>query len=86
MRVLLDSITSLQSLSDNAEVYEIVSRQEPHYDKEPNEAAIAIRDNFLTPAIPSDCPEKIRELMKMCWHKVPEERPTFENICKFLER
>jgi hypothetical protein len=29
----------------------------------------------LAPTIPSNCPEKLCQLMKMCWMKQPEQRP-----------
>jgi len=66
-------------------VYEIVSRNEPHADKNPRKASTEIRDHFITPEIPVDCPPKLRQLMQMCWNKKPEQRPPFESICKMLE-
>jgi hypothetical protein len=57
-----------------------------HTDIEPNEAATRIRDEGLTPTIPSNCPPKLRELMQMCWKMQPEQRPTFEAICALLEQ
>jgi len=32
-------------------------------------------DEGLTPVIPNDCPQKLRELMQMCWKMQPEQRP-----------
>jgi ABC-type thiamine transport system ATPase subunit len=29
----------------------------------------------LTPEIPSNCPQKLVELMQMCWKKQPQQRP-----------
>ena len=26
---------------------------------------------------PQNCPDKIYEIMELCWKKIPEERPTF---------
>jgi len=66
-------------------VYEIVAQCEPHTDVDHNEVAILIRDQGLTPTIPSNCPEKLRQLMEMCWKKQPEQRPNFETICQILE-
>jgi hypothetical protein len=65
-------------------VYEIVTRSEPHKDRNIVEVLVKIRDEGLTPAIPSDCPKKLRQLMEMCWNKEPEQRPTFETICSLL--
>jgi len=62
-------------------VYEIVSRQEPHINIDPKNVAILIRDNYLRPESPRDCPEKLKQLMEMCWNKQPEQRPSFEMIC-----
>jgi hypothetical protein len=33
------------------------------------------RDEGLTPEIPSNCPQKLVELMQMCWKKQPHQRP-----------
>jgi hypothetical protein len=33
------------------------------------------RDEGLTPEIPRRCPEKLAQLMKMCWNKDPNQRP-----------
>jgi hypothetical protein len=33
------------------------------------------RDEGLTPEIPRECPEKLAQLMKMCWNKDPNQRP-----------
>jgi serine/threonine protein kinase len=35
------------------------------------------RDKGLTPTIPSNCPQKLVELMQMCWKKQPQQRPVF---------
>jgi hypothetical protein len=39
-----------------------------------------IRDQNLTPKIPEDCPQKLREIMEMCWKKDPNERPVSKHI------
>jgi predicted Ser/Thr protein kinase len=67
-------------------IYEVVARYEPHTDKNPNEVAARIQDEGLTPTIPTDCPPKLREVMQICWKMQPEQRPTFEAICAFLEQ
>jgi len=67
-------------------VYEIVARCEPHADKDPSKIYPQIRDNFLTPEIPNHSPQKLRQLMQMCWNKQPAQRPDFEMICTMLEQ
>uniref|UniRef100_A0A8D3BK37 Tyrosine-protein kinase n=1 Tax=Scophthalmus maximus TaxID=52904 RepID=A0A8D3BK37_SCOMX len=34
---------------------------------------------------PQGCPESLHEMMKLCWKKEPDERPTFEYLQSFLE-
>uniref|UniRef100_A0A8C4NSS2 Tyrosine-protein kinase n=1 Tax=Dicentrarchus labrax TaxID=13489 RepID=A0A8C4NSS2_DICLA len=34
---------------------------------------------------PQGCPESLHEMMKVCWKKDPDERPTFEYLQSFLE-
>jgi len=65
-------------------VYEIVAQCEPHKNENILDIAVKIRDEGLTPQIPSNCPSHLKELMELCWNKQPERRPTFEIICTFL--
>jgi len=67
-------------------VYEIVVQSKPHSGQNPKRVGALIRDQGLTPKIPEDCPPKLRELMEMCWKKQPDQRPSFETICEFLEQ
>jgi serine/threonine protein kinase len=67
-------------------VYEIVAQHEPHKDKDIIDVAVRIRDEGLTPEIPNHCPEKLRQVMEMCWTKQPEQRPSFEIICAVLQQ
>jgi len=63
-------------------VYEIVAQREPHKDMVSLlDVAVAIRDQGLTPKIPESCPTLLRELMQMCWKKVPDERPVSTLTC-----
>ncbi|XP_031705833.1 tyrosine-protein kinase Yes [Anarrhichthys ocellatus] len=34
---------------------------------------------------PQGCPDSLHEMMKLCWKKDPDERPTFEYLQSFLE-
>ena len=38
------------------------------------------------PAIPANCPDFIRSLMKQCWHKRTSERPVFTDILERLQQ
>jgi serine/threonine protein kinase len=35
--------------------------------------------------IPSSCPEKLKQLIPMCWHHEPSRRPTFDQVCDLLD-
>jgi serine/threonine protein kinase len=65
-------------------IYEIVARCEPHGDKDPLRTSVEIRESYITPDIPRDCPMRLRELMEMCWQKQPDQRPSFEAIVAIL--
>jgi serine/threonine protein kinase len=65
-------------------VYEIVAQREPHKEGNVLEVAVAIRDQGLTPTIPSDCPPLLRQIMEMCWKKDPNERPNIEEVLAVL--
>jgi serine/threonine protein kinase len=67
-------------------VYEIVAQCEPHKDQDLLVVGPRIRDEGLTPTIPSNSPQKLRELMQICWKIQPEQRPSFEAICAMLEQ
>jgi len=67
-------------------VYEIVAQCEPHKDQDLFQIGVRIRDEGLTPKIPSNCPQKLHELMQMCWKLQPEQRPNFETICVMLQQ
>jgi serine/threonine protein kinase len=56
-------------------IYEIVAQREPHVGVDPKNVLILIRDKGLIPEIPSDCPDKLRQVMEICWKKHPEQRP-----------
>jgi len=66
-------------------VWEIVARSEPHIDVDPIEVGVLIRDRKLIPKIPNECPPILREVMTMCWQQDPNQRPTFDVICKYLD-
>jgi predicted Ser/Thr protein kinase len=67
-------------------VYEIVSGMEPHANEDQLMVGVKIRDEAFTPAIPDDCDPTLREVMQMCWQKNPEDRPTMEEIVKYLRK
>jgi proto-oncogene tyrosine-protein kinase Ret len=66
-------------------VYEVVAQREPHVDVNPLDVGVLIRDTYLTPTIPTNCPPLLRKIMEMCWHKEPDHRPSIEAICNMFD-
>ncbi len=67
-------------------VYEIVARKEPHSEADQMAIGLQIRDNGVTPEIPSGCNPCLQELMEKCWQLDPEQRPSMEQICDILDK
>lgn len=64
---------------------EMVSGRIPYEDMTPVQAAFAVVDRNLRPAIPADCPAAVASLIEQCWASLPEKRPEFWQIVKILE-
>jgi len=65
--------------------WEIVTGRTPYDGKSLMDVGIQIRDKGKTPHIPSGCNPTLKILMKICWNFVPENRPSFKIIIKFLK-
>jgi GAF domain-containing protein len=67
-------------------LWEVLTRLEPYDDKEPMQIVVEVVNNNLRPTIPHEHRNNpLVPLMKDCWHKNPEERPTFKAIVERLE-
>lgn len=66
-------------------MFEVIAQSEPHAEADPIEVGRLIRDNGLTPSIPSSCPSELAQLMKECWHMSPDKRISIEKIVLQLE-
>jgi len=49
------------------------------------EIKVQIRDNFLTPEIPQKTDSTLKVLMKQCWYKDPEMRPSPKDIIDMIK-
>lgn len=62
-------------------VAEMLTGEEPFGHLEgPLQVIYAVSVEHERPNIPSDCPEKLRQLLHDCWAKRPELRPPFSHI------
>ncbi|GLT64457.1 hypothetical protein SLA2020_369500 [Shorea laevis] len=67
-------------------LWEMVAGTIPYEDMNPIQAAFAVVNKNLRPAIPENCPPAMRALIEQCWSLHPDKRPEFWQIVKVLEQ
>ncbi|KAL8108023.1 serine/threonine/tyrosine-protein kinase HT1-like [Apium graveolens] len=67
-------------------LWEMVSGSIPYEDMTPIQAAFAVVNKNLRPAIPDNCPAAMKALIEQCWSSHPDRRPEFCQIVKVLEQ
>jgi serine/threonine protein kinase len=81
---LLNSNTSYTSKVDvyayGLVLWEIVSRQVPFSGLEPAQILVQVFMNDIRPVIPDHVNVPLRDLIKQCWDRNPDVRPTFDEI------
>jgi serine/threonine protein kinase len=65
-------------------LWEMVTLAEQPYQGMGNDGAMKYIKNGGTMEKPNECPESIHNLMRNCWRQLPEDRPTFIDICQHL--
>jgi serine/threonine protein kinase len=63
-------------------IWEVVTGECPYDGMSQIQAALGVLNRNLRPTIPRDCPPFLSRLMKACWNRQPELRPSFPNIVK----
>ena len=66
-------------------LWELVTGQVPYNAMTPLQAAVGVVQKGLRPEIPPTCPPAISELMRVCWTRNPQDRPTFEVLKQRVE-
>jgi len=66
-------------------LWEIASREPPYRNINGVQVSIEVVQNDLRPNIPKKTPEMFVRLMRRCWDRDPNKRPTFIEIIKELE-
>jgi serine/threonine protein kinase len=61
-------------------IWEIVTGECPYDGMSQIQAALGVLNRNLRPNIPRDCPPFFSRLMKACWSRQPELRPSFPHI------
>uniref|UniRef100_A0A7N0SWM8 non-specific serine/threonine protein kinase n=1 Tax=Kalanchoe fedtschenkoi TaxID=63787 RepID=A0A7N0SWM8_KALFE len=67
-------------------LWEMISGSIPYEDMNPIQAAFAVVNKKLRPAIPEDCPPAMKALIEQCWSSHPDKRPDFWQLVKVLEQ
>ncbi|KAL6991074.1 hypothetical protein U1Q18_009194 [Sarracenia purpurea var. burkii] len=67
-------------------LWEMIAGTIPYEDMTPIQAAFAVVNKNLRPAIPGDCLPAMRALIEQCWSTQPEKRPEFWQVVKVLEQ
>lgn len=58
-------------------LWELLTGRVPYQEMTPLQAAVGVVQKGLRPSIPPSCPPPLAALMRACWHRSPEERPSF---------
>ncbi|CAA0825107.1 Protein kinase superfamily protein [Striga hermonthica] len=66
-------------------LWELVAGAIPYEDMTPIQAAFAVVNKNLRPAVPKDCAPAMKALVEQCWSLHPDKRPEFWQIVKVLE-
>jgi serine/threonine protein kinase len=81
-----------QAYNEKADVYsyaiilwELLTRLCPYDKMAPIQCALAVLNKNQRPEIPRWCPPSFQALIRTCWKKDPDERPTFPQILAALD-
>jgi serine/threonine protein kinase len=66
-------------------MFEVLTQQEPHADQDPITIGRKIRDEGLTPQLPSSVPSALSSVMNRCCQLSPNGRPSIEQVLEELE-
>ncbi|EKX55051.1 hypothetical protein GUITHDRAFT_62967, partial [Guillardia theta CCMP2712] len=68
---------------------EVYSRQDPFLNEDVRQVLRQVadleREEEKRPEIPADCPSQMAVLMRNCWNKIPESRPSISEIDRRLQ-
>jgi hypothetical protein len=62
-------------------LWELLTGRIPYSDMTPLQAAVGVVQKGLRPPIPPNCPPPLSDIMRLCWQRDPNVRPSFEQVC-----
>ncbi len=61
-------------------LWELLTGRIPYSDMTPLQAAVGVVQKGLRPPIPPNCPPPLSDIMRLCWQRDPNVRPSFEQV------
>jgi len=66
-------------------LWELLTGKVPYSELTPLQAAVGVVQKGLRPPLPPNCPPPLADMIRLCWQKSPDVRPTFESLKVKLE-
>lgn len=66
-------------------LWEMLTHEIPYKMKDPKKVIAEIVTNDIRPLIPKNTDQKMQKLITRCWDRLPENRPTFEEILNLIK-
>lgn len=63
-------------------LWELLTARIPYSDMTPLQAAVGVVQKGLRPPIPPNCPPPLSDIMRLCWQRDPNVRPSFELVSR----
>jgi serine/threonine protein kinase len=67
-------------------LWELLTGRIPYSDMTPLQAAVGVVQKGLRPPIPPNCPPPLSDIMRLCWQRDPNVRPSFEQVSRPADR
>ncbi|OHT03478.1 TKL family protein kinase [Tritrichomonas foetus] len=66
-------------------LWEMLTHETPYDTKDPKTIINQVLANDIRPPLPDNMNSNLRDLIEACWDRLPERRPTFDQILKYFE-
>lgn len=66
-------------------LWELLTQEIPYKNLETHAIMWGVGTDTISLAIPASCPENLQTLLKLCWSRIPKQRPSFKIIAENME-